>query len=379
MYDLLARKLMGVKYEKALKSIFAAVVIFFGLHELEYSVKVSQKVILFSDLFFSGTIVMQTLNSEDNARYLRGVFAMPFMKKTFMSGYALAVGMYTLFTKTILLFLFILAFSESIELLNILLMLADFIFVCLGAMVVYAFYRDKVYISVFTLAAGIAMCFIVPENALALVIYAAADILLAFVVAFTDPYRFMKRSSEKVKKVKGSSGGRFIVLKYILRYMAANKAYLVSTAAIMAFCVYIAWSTSGMGLKNSSIMAMALLSVNTPLAVIVSSSRTLKKKLCSMPDQFRAFYLPYGTVLFAFYILSYSVFLLILYFIKMEIKWVQFLAAVLFALQASAITVFLEEKHTLTNWRTEPDLWHNPRKYIIPVILAAESMIFQLL
>lgn len=378
MFEILAPKLLGKRYEKVLKCIFAAAVVFFGFKSMGYSIHVSQKVILFSNLFFSGTIIMQVLNSEDNARYLRGVFAMPFAEKNFLTGYAAVTGIYVFFTKSILMYVLIMAFSDSISVMSGMLIAVNFVFICLGTMIVYAFLHDRAYISFITAAAGIALCFILPENAIALLVYAVADVFLLFAVNRINPYRFMKTASGKKRRQKNISGFNFPVLKYILRYVLSNKSYLISTAIIIIFSSYLSWSVKDMGVRNGSLIGMAMLSVNTPLAVIVSSSRTLKKKLCSMPDSIRSFYIPYAAVLFLYYILAYSILIMILYFIKTDITWISFLAAFLYSLQASVITVFMEYKYTLTKWSTESDLWHNPRKYIIPVILAAESMIFQL-
>ena len=171
----------------------------------------------------------------------------------------------------------------------------------------------------------------------------------------------------------------FPVLKYIFRYLISNKSYLISTLIMIAFCSYLSKTMESMAFKESAMVGMALLSVNTPLAVVVSSSRTLKKKLCSMPDRIRCFYIPYAAVLFVFYIIAYSLVILILGLTGTEITVRTITAALAFAVQAAAFTSFMEEKYTITKWRTESDIWHNPRKYILPVILTAETMIFQLI
>lgn len=48
----------------------------------------------------------------------------------------------------------------------------------------------------------------------------------------------------------------------------------------------------------------------------------------------------------------------------------QMLAAALFiALQSALAAVWLEWQHPLKNWRSESDLWHHPRKYLVPAVL----------
>ena len=171
-------------------------------------------------------------------------------------------------------------------------------------MTVYAFSKDKKILSLLLIAVGTAMCFVLPDGYAAAAVFAAADIVLAAVLCMTDPYRFMKCRSKNAGKKSSSHSNRFLVAKYIFRYIASNKSYVISTLIIIAFISYLSKTMGDMNFKNSNILGMALLSVNTPLAIIVSSSRTLKKKLCSMPDKFRNFYLPYAAVLFVFYIFS---------------------------------------------------------------------------
>ena len=261
---------------------------------------------------------------------------------------------------------------------KLLLFLDEYIFVCLGSMTAYAFFKDKKYISFLILFFGAALCFILPENPFALIAFAAADIALALILSFTDPYRFIRNSSLTKRPGKTISHIKFPVLKYITRYITSHKSYMVSSVMIILFCGYLSKTMGDMGFKGSSMVGMALLSVNTPLALVVSSSRNLKTKLCSMPDRIRCFFVPYASFLFVFYIAAYSILLLTLGFTGAAVNWVTVVAAVAFALQASAFTACMEEKFTIVKWKTESDLWHNPRKYIMPVVLTAEAMIFQM-
>jgi hypothetical protein len=43
--------------------------------------------------------------------------------------------------------------------------------------------------------------------------------------------------------------------------------------------------------------------------------------------------------------------------------------AVLFAILSAVLTVTLEIKFPLLDWKVESDLWHHPRKYVVPGIM----------
>lgn len=47
----------------------------------------------------------------------------------------------------------------------------------------------------------------------------------------------------------------------------------------------------------------------------------------------------------------------------------EMMGAVLIALQSAILSVLLEWLYPIRNWKIESDLWHHPRKYIVPLIM----------
>ena len=45
------------------------------------------------------------------------------------------------------------------------------------------------------------------------------------------------------------------------------------------------------------------------------------------------------------------------------------LTAVLFAMQSAVCSVLLEWFYPVRGWKIESDLWHHPRKYIVPAVM----------
>ena len=43
--------------------------------------------------------------------------------------------------------------------------------------------------------------------------------------------------------------------------------------------------------------------------------------------------------------------------------------AVFFALQSAVLSVLLEWFYPIRGWKIESDLWHHPRKYVVPVVM----------
>ena len=43
--------------------------------------------------------------------------------------------------------------------------------------------------------------------------------------------------------------------------------------------------------------------------------------------------------------------------------------AVFFALQSAVLSVLLEWFYPIRDWKIESDLWHHPRKYVVPMVM----------
>jgi len=377
MFEVLGRKLLGEKGRNAIRSVIVAFVVYFGLSNLEYQVNVATKVLLFTNLMFSGTVILQVLSSSDNARYLKGFFAMPFEEKKFFASYVGVIGAYALFTKSLQVFALIFAFSK-VNLLQIGILFFHFVYVCLAAMVVFAFLKDKVYISVLVLVLSVVACIALPQHALLMVLYGVASVVMFFVLSKVDPYRFMVREGH-LKKAKKISGSGFLVVKYILRYLFSNKSYIFGTLFMIAFGCFFAKSMEEFKLPNGILLPMALIATNSPLSIVVSSNRMLKKKLDMMPDSLRGFFTQYAGFIVGYQMLAYGLFLGVICILGTEIHLSIVICAVLFALQAGILVAFFENRCTLINWKTEVDLLHHPRKYIAPAILMVEASLLQLM
>lgn len=50
-------------------------------------------------------------------------------------------------------------------------------------------------------------------------------------------------------------------------------------------------------------------------------------------------------------------------------------SAILFALQSAILSVVLEWICPIRRWKTESDLWHHPRKYLVPLVMLLIAMV----
>ena len=371
MFKLLSRKLLGVKCKSGIKSLLISAVIGYSLSSIG-SISLSNKVLVLTVIFFTGTMVIQTLSSKENSKLLRGLFAMPCQEKRTLWEYAAAVGAYVIITKLSLVAALFAAFAKVTPLRVTLFMLGA-LYAVFGGMAAFGHFRKRPYISAAFVAGGIAMSFLLPSGTTGVMIMAAADLAAAAVMSFTPLDNFRVRETSAKRKVTHRSGIRLLIPRYVGRYLLENKNYIVSSLITIAFSVFLALNSQKLGLFMGCGMGMALISVNSPMAVIVSSNRGLDRKLNALPAKTRSFFLPYGCVLFCFYMISFAVYLAAFCIAGGHTGIRAFIIAPVFAAESAAFVAMLENRFTIRNWKSEPDLWHNPRKYILPVLLMLES------
>ena len=138
MYKLLSRKLLGERYRGIIQGIMIAGVMAGGLSGLDVKFSIAQSVLIITMLCSAGIIVFQSVTSRDNAKYLKGFFAMPYDDRKSFIEYAAVIGLYTLFTKTSIVIGLLIAFAKLTILDGVLIGLS-FLYALFGVMCMSAY------------------------------------------------------------------------------------------------------------------------------------------------------------------------------------------------------------------------------------------------
>ena len=88
-----------------------------------------------------------------------------------------------------------------------------------------------------------------------------------------------------------------------------------------------------------------------------------------MPGQVTRFCSLYCLFIFCVNSLISGVYLMCWQLRNGGVGYVELLTAVLFALQSAIFSVALEWVRPLHGWKVETDLWHHPRKYLVPAVM----------
>lgn len=365
MYKVFAGKLFGVKYESLKKILPVCLIVFYGLYISGFQVQIASAVLYLMVTTFTAGIMWQALDSEDHAANMKNLFMLPFEKYDFIFSYVAALGTYTVFTKTVWLLSVVLAVSSW----NRLEIFGSFLCAVHAVLMTACIYSWKKYWGVGLLWGGatIVSIFILGNDIVFFSAIAGSSLLAVLGLAGADVYSFYLTDSRKKHNVSAHENGS--VWRYLFRYLMEHKNYLINTAVMWGVACVLPAFLGEMEDLNVLSVGFAILTLNTPVCILLSCDPALEQAVRFLPGQKKAFCIPYCLFVFLCNMVAEVIFLCSWKIQIGEFPGTMILDAVFFALQAAVASVLLEWFCPIRGWKMESDLWHHPRKYIVPVIM----------
>ena len=324
-FEVTAKKLFGVKYERLIRTLFLELVAFWGLHISGFRVEIAPFILYLMVVAFSGGVMWQALSAGDNRANLENMFMLPFEGRTLVFSYVAALGAYTLLTKTA------------------------------GLLAVVWAVGHWSWAEIM----GSILC------ALAAIVTVAC--LYPLRLGRMDAYAFYVQPASRGRTVKVYR--RCSVRRYLFRYLMAHKNYLVNTAAMWGVACVLPVLLGQLEARFVLPIGFAILSLNTPICILLSCDPALERAVRFLPGQGRAFYVPYCLFIFGCNLAADIVFLCSWQIQLGGIGPLHALTAAAFALLSAVGSVLLEWYFPLRGWKIESDLWHHPRKYVVPAVM----------
>ena len=324
-FEVTAKKLFGVRYERLTRTLFLELVVFWGLHIARFQVEIDPFILYLMAGAFSAGAMWQALSASDNRTNLENMFMLPFDGRTLVFSYVAALGAYTLLTKTAGLLAVVWAVSHWSW--------AEIL--------------------------GSILC------ALAAIVIVSC--LYPLRLGRTDAYAFYVRPASRRRTVK--SHRRYSVWRYLFRYLMAHKNYLVNTVAMWGVACVLPVLLRQMEARFVLPIGFAILSLNTPICILLSCDPALERAMRFLPGQQKAFCVPYCLFIFLCNLAADLIFLCSWQIQIGGIIPLHALTAAVFALLSAAGSVLLEWYCPIRGWNIESDLWHHPRKYVVPAVM----------
>lgn len=363
----ICKQLFGARYERLVRSLLVSAVLFFSLFGAGVRLLIAPSILYLTATAFSAGIMWQTIGGDRHAETFMGLYMLPFPRTGLTLSYVLSFAAYTLITKTFL----VLALLFAVGGWNVAQVAAALLCAvngCLLAAALYALLIRKKWQLAAIWASTIAAAIFLAPGPLVMAAACAMSIVIALILLTrTDAYVFY--CSGHTRQIVNHKSGTASVFVYLLRYLTSNANYLVNTAALCAFACFLPFVLDQFDGFNDMPIGFAILSLNTPICTLISGDPDTEQGLRAMPGQVIRFCTQYCLFIFCVNGLISGVYLMCWQLRNGGVGYVELLTAVLFALQSSMFSVALEWVRPLRGWKVETDLWHHPRKYLVPTVM----------
>ena len=363
----LSKQFFGAKYQSAGKSLLAAVILFVAIDAAEFQMEIAPFILYLTSTFFTGGVMWQMLTGKRHIETMQGMFMLPFDNRSFVFSYVMVLGAHTLITKTLPIWALFFA-AASWYPWEIALAVFCGCMACAVTAAGYRMCRKGLIVLPVLWAAGILAVILLVQQAVAVLTAGAVSLLAAVLyLAFADAYDFYSATaSKRVVQHTGHCGSVFV---YLMRYLLANKSYLINTVGLCAIACFLPLLFGEFQGLNMFPIGLAILCLNTPICTLLSCDADLEQAIRVLPGQAGRFCRRYCLFIFIVNGIVASIYLSSWQIIHGGIELAHVGTVLLFALQSAILSVILEWKHPIRGWKTESDLWHHPRKYLVPLAM----------
>lgn len=363
----LFKQLFGEKYQRASRSLSACLILFFAVNIAEIRMAIAPEILFLAAAAVSAGMMWQALGSSQNTQEWAGLFMLPFPCGKISLLIALAFAGYVLVSKTF----FLLALFFALQKWSGLQIAAALLCACNGCLMSAAWYtmagRKSLFPVILLWCGGMvySVFFVREIMAFAAVILASLFVSLWRLRA-ADAYVFCRQAAKRPVRSGKRKGSMFC---YLPRYLLMNKSYLLNTVGLCGVAVVLPFILGDFEGLYILPLGFAILCMNTPVCTLLSCDKDLERAVRMLPGQAVYFCIRYGLFLFFVHMAVNGVYLVSWQAGRGGVGIADIFTALFIALQGAVLSVWLEWRHPVRNWRTLTDLWHHPRKYIVPLIM----------
>ncbi len=122
---------------------------------------------------------------------------------------------------------------------------------------------------------------------------------------------------------------------------------------------------------------LSIISINSPIATLISSDRGMLKQIKSLPNSIYMMY--FRLLLVYFSLMNGFIFLTLIYLKIITVNlFTGFFIAILIIFE-SIFSTILKIRFPIKKWHLKKDIWKNPRKYILAAIVYLFTFLFSFL
>ena len=359
----LARAFFGPRRRGMGKGLLVPVLLFAAVRGAQITLPGPVEAAALCTAFSAGAMV-QTLGDRRHLEELEELFLLPMPDRWFALCYGTVLAAHTLFTRTLPLWALLAALCPGRpgELAAALVWSAA---ACWGCAAGYGLFRRGRWVPVLLWGAGAAAVVLLGSLPVQLAGAAVSAGVAGVCLCRLGPWEFQRLAPARGPRRRRSGG----VLGYLFWALSADRRSWLNTAGLWAGACLLPLALAPASGRELLPVSLALCGLNTPAATLFSRDPALAQALVVLPGGGRRFWRRYVGFLAGLYGAA-----LVLCLGAWQLAWeavgLADLAVVpLLALQGALLAAALERWRPLRRWKTESDLWHHPRKYLVPLAL----------
>ena len=289
------KRFFGAKYERLLRAFPVCLLVYWGLHISGCQMQIAPFIFYLMINTFTAGIVWEALVSKDNAAAMQNMVMLPFDSRKFTLSYVASLGAYALFTKTALLMAVLAAVKEWSPG-EIFTGLLCGVHAVLMAAAAFSLRKHWPAVGIFILSVlGIVLLL---GNTSWFAPLTAANMVFSFLLLLhADAYSFYPQKERSIRVRKRYQSGS--VGRYLFRYLKCQKNYLLNTAVMWCAAGILPLLFKDIENQFAVLIGFALLSLNTPLGILLSCDPDLEQAVRFLPNQRKAFCVPYCLYFYA--------------------------------------------------------------------------------
>lgn len=353
-FKALLKQLLGAKYDRARKSLAVCLILYLSIHGTGMEINIAPPILFLTAAVCSAGLMRQALNSPSSRDILAGFLLLPFADGNMLCSILAAFTGYTLITGTFP----VLALFFAVHAWSPLQIFLTLLCACGGCLLATIWQAVAGRQEEAGRTAGDGGQNTAVKQAAA---GKKAPLPPLNVYIFCHP--------TPVKRPVGHARRTGSIFLYLLRYLAANKNYLLNTLGLCLAAVILPLLLGQFSGLNLMPFGFAILCLNTPLCVLLSSDPHLEQAVRMLPNQTVRFCAVYCLFLFAVNMAINSIYLISWQLHYENTGFTEITDALLICLSSAVLSVLLEWFWPLRGWKLESDLWRHPRKYIVPLIM----------
>lgn len=365
IFKAFSKKLFGVRYERLRKTVFTDLIVFWGLHISGFQIEIRPSILYLMVSMFTAGVMWQALSSEDHVQNMKNILMLPFERKSFIVAYVFALGAYTFLLRTGALLAVVFAISSW----SVLEIAGSILCACNAIVLTACIYSWEKYRGVGVIWAGAFMAFLFQayDAGTFLLVVMGNALAAILLLGGADAYVFYDQMKRHKRAIKPNR--RHSVWKYLFRYLMEHKNYLINTVAMWGVACMLPMLLGQMESMFVLPVGFAILSLNTPVCILLSCDPALEQAVRFLPGQKKAFCVPYCFFIFFCNMAADCIYLVSWQIQVGNVTILIIATAVFFSLQSAVASVLLEWYSPIQGWKIESDLWHHPRKYIVSVMM----------